>query len=207
MSSESKSPAQLQLDRLVFFSDAVFAIAITLLVLEIKVPELHGNVSDVELRGALIHVIPKIVGFVVSFLVIGAYWEGHHRMFAMVERIDRGLVWRNLLLLLTVSFIPFPTALFSEHPASAVPTRFYAFALALVGLCTVLVWRHAARHLLFADADAREVRRLRNRTLATPVVCALAILMSFVSLPIARWLLVLIPAGVAIGDRLAGRRA
>lgn len=205
--SEAKSGEHLQLERLVFFSDAVFAIAITLLVLEIKLPALPPRPSEADIAHALLHVLPKIIGFVVSFLVIGAYWEGHHRMFALVERIDRGLVWRNLLLLLTVSFMPFPTALFSEHPSLGLPLRFYAASLAAVGICTVLVWRHASRRLLTAGDHAREIRRLRNRTLATPVVCGLAALCSFFSLPVARVFLLFIPIAVGLGDRLARRRS
>jgi len=202
----TKPPGQLQLERLVFFSDAVFAIAITLLVLEIKLPELPGRVTDADVGRALLHVAPKIVGFIVSFLVIAAYWEGHHRMFALIERVDRGLMWRNLLLLLTVSFSPFPTALFSEYPSLALPLRFYAISLAAVGVCSAMVWRYATQHLLVDDADAREVRRLRNRTFATPLVCLFAMIVSTFSLPIARVLLILIPVAVGVGDRLAGRR-
>lgn len=195
------------LERLVFFSDAVFAIAITLLVLEIRLPVLPAEASDGEIGRALVHVIPKIIGFVVSFLVVGAYWEGHHRTLALVERVDRALVWRNLLLLLTVSFISFPTALFSEHPSRAVPLRFYALSLAAVGICMILVWRHAtsSEELLRPGEHLGEIRRLRNRTLATPVVGVLAVLCSLFSLTLARTLLVMIPFAVALGDRLAQR--
>jgi uncharacterized membrane protein len=205
--SEPSAGDHLQLERLVFFSDAVFAIAITILVLEIRLPELPANASDGEIGRALVHVVPKIAGFIFSFLVVGAYWEGHHRTFALVERIDRGLVWRNLLLLLTVSFIPFPTALFSEHPSQGLPLRFYAASLAAVGICTILVWRHATSRggLLRAGEHGREVRRLRNRTLATPVICALSVLCSLFSLALARALLIAIPVAVAVGDRLAQR--
>lgn len=207
MSDQSPSNDLLQLERLVFFSDAVFAIAITLLVLEIKIPELPSDASEGQIGQALVHVIPKMVGFVVSFLVVGAYWEAHHRTFALVERIDRGLVWRNLVLLLTVSFIPFPTAVFSEHPARALPLRFYAASLAAVGICTFLVWRHATRgeRLLRAGEHSQEIRRLRNRIFAAPIICTLAALGSLFSLVFARTLLLLIPVAVVVGDRLAQR--
>jgi uncharacterized membrane protein len=205
--SDHPSLRQLQLERIVFFSDAVFAIAITILVLEIRLPEIH-QATDAEIWRALRGVIPKIGGFVFSFLVIGAYWEGHHRSFGYIVDFDRGLVWRNLLLLLTVSFMPFPTAVFSDHPGGAVPLVFYAMSLAAVGLCSAWLWRHASKggRFLRAGTPLSEVRRIRNRTLAPPVVCTAAIVFSFILPPLARICLLLIPVAVSVGDRLAGRR-
>ena len=75
---------QLQVERIIFFSDAVFAIAITLLVIEIKVPELHGTAGETELLRAIFHLLPKFMGFLVSFVIIGLYWTRHHFMFGYV---------------------------------------------------------------------------------------------------------------------------
>ena len=96
------------MERLVFFSDAVFAIVITLLVLpltaEIKLPA-----EAQDLRHEVATQWPKIVSFVVSFLVIGQFWIAHHNTFSLIRRFDPGLLWLNLVVLQTVSFMPFPT--------------------------------------------------------------------------------------------------
>ena len=83
---------EFQLDRLILFSDAVFAIAITLLVIEIKIPEIDNDVSDKALLHELVHLIPKFVGFIVSFMLIGLYWSVHHRMFGFVTNFNRKLL-------------------------------------------------------------------------------------------------------------------
>src|SRR5262245_59528459 len=103
--SEAKSGEGLAFERLLFFSDAVFAIAITLLVIEIRVPE-HAGASDGELARALLSRLPQIIGFLISFFLIGQTWIEHHRMCRLLAGYDLGLVWRNLCLLLFVAFMP-----------------------------------------------------------------------------------------------------
>src|SRR5215204_5839473 len=83
---------EFQLERLILFSDAVFAIAITLLVIEIKIPEVHENVSDKVLLHELKHLVPKFIGFLISFMLIGLYWTIHHRMFGFVTNYNKRLV-------------------------------------------------------------------------------------------------------------------
>src|SRR5688500_1258972 len=91
-------------ERIVFFSDAVFAIAITLLVIEIKAPHFAAGVSEVEVAKGVLALIPKFIGYVISFMVIGAYWVGHHRIYGMLTKWDYGLIWRNISFLLTIAF-------------------------------------------------------------------------------------------------------
>ena len=95
----SEIKKEFQLERLILFSDAVFAIAITLLVIEIKIPEIHENVSDQALLNSLGHLIPKFIGFIISFLLIGLYWTVHHRMFGFVVNYTPRLLWLNLFFL------------------------------------------------------------------------------------------------------------
>lgn len=94
-------------ERVVFFSDAVFAIAITLLVLEIKPPHLE-ELNERALGHALLGLFPKFIGFVISFMITGLMWIEHHRIFRYIKDYDAGLLWRNLLLLLCVSFVLSP---------------------------------------------------------------------------------------------------
>lgn len=115
--SQEEPREEFQVERIAFFSDAVFAIAITLLVLEIKVPHIEPGSGEAGAVRALLQEGLKILGFFLSFVVVGTYWAAHHRLFRWVKSYDRQLVWRDLWLLLGVSFIPFPTAFFSEYPA------------------------------------------------------------------------------------------
>jgi Endosomal/lysosomal potassium channel TMEM175 len=101
------------LDRLVLFSDAVFAIAITLLALDLRLPEPPPDLTDAGLLEQLLELGPKYFSFVISFMSVGFYWIAHHRFFQLVVRVDAGLLLLNLLLLMGVAFIPFPT---SGHP-------------------------------------------------------------------------------------------
>ena len=148
------------------FSDGVFAIAITLLVLEIAVPE--ASVKD--LPGALVAQLPSLLGYVVSFATIGAIWLAHTALTEFVDRVDAFFDRLNLLLLMVVSFIPFPTALLAEHTGSVDSERFaatvYGITLLLASLLNTLLWRYAERaKLIKADADNQEVRLLSSRLL------------------------------------------
>ena len=160
----------LGLERIVFFSDAVFAIAITLLVLEIRLPPLPLDASDRDLLLALVGLIPRLAGFLVSFFLIGQTWVEHHKLWGCIGRHDTGLVWKNLFMLLFVAVVPFTTALFSEHHTSRVALVVYAAAFALMGLAKVALWRHARAHgLLYEDLDAGFVASLGARTWAGPL--------------------------------------
>jgi uncharacterized membrane protein len=106
---------QARIERVAFFSDAVFAIAATLLVVDLRLPEVVGRLTEGELIDAWIALAPKLYGFAVSFLTIGLYWAGHHRTFGRFVRYDPGLPYANLPLLGAIAFMPFPTAVLGEH--------------------------------------------------------------------------------------------
>lgn len=116
--------------RLDAFSDGVFAIVITLLVIELHIPEVEGgpHVSQ-ELIHGLIKLLPKFISFIVSFAYIAIYWVNHHQLFHMVKKSDRGLFWLNSLFLMFLTFIPFPTALIGSYPHDPVAVGFYGVAM------------------------------------------------------------------------------
>ena len=122
-----------QLERLTFFSDAVFAIAMTLLVIEVRLPHL-SIWTDATLAQALADLVPNFIGFVISFVVIGRFWLAHHRVFGLLARTSERLLAINLALLLTVAFMPFPTAVISEHGELSVAVLFYGSWLVVMGL-------------------------------------------------------------------------
>jgi uncharacterized membrane protein len=126
-----------ELERLMLFSDAVFAIAITLLVLEIKVPEREAVHSSSQLLAALGTLIPKFFTFFLSFVVVGYYWVMHHVMFRHIRRWTDGLLVINLALLLCVAFLPFPVALFGSFRHYTPALVFYAASLAATGAVQV----------------------------------------------------------------------
>ncbi len=136
---------EFQLERLILFSDAVFAIAITLLVIEIKIPEIHEKpVTDNAVLHKLAELIPKFVGFLVSFLLIGQYWIVHHRMFSFVINFTDRLIWLNILFLFAIALMPFSTGFYSEFVLRGVvtPVIFYTANIALLGLANFLMWRY-----------------------------------------------------------------
>src|SRR5437870_5762514 len=104
---------QFQLERMILFSDAVFAIAITLLVIEIKIPQITevGMLNSQQLGEQLLKLIWQIAGFIFSFILISIFWTNHHRIFGYVINYDGGLIWLNLLMLMLIAFLPFSTSL------------------------------------------------------------------------------------------------
>lgn len=184
----------LSFERIVFFSDAVFAIAITLLVLEIKVPHMD-SANEAELRTKLWHLLPKIAGFIVSFFIISLMWFEHHRIFRYIKNFDAGLIWRNLIFLLTISFIPFPTALSSENSWSKTAFVIYTLSFALAGLAKFWIWSYAASkpELLWDNVDAVFASKIKRRSLAVPLGAISAALLSMINVLIAPIGFALIP--------------
>jgi uncharacterized membrane protein len=167
-----------QVERLTFFSDAVFAIAMTLLVIDIKVPEPAVSTDEAWLQ-ALANLIPHFVGFVLTFYVVGALWAAHHRTFGRLSHYDPSIVWPYLTLLMVVAFIPFPTALMSTHFTDRVPQMFYAFTLVVAGLCQYrLVKRALRRPYLYKDVTEDDVAVAIRRSLGMPGMALVAIVVA-----------------------------
>jgi uncharacterized membrane protein len=165
------------LERLVFFSDAVFAIAITLLVIEIHPPHLSGN-SAQETLEKLAGLIPNFIGFVISFAVIGAFWSGHHRAFSLAGRIGPGILFWNLLLLGTIAFMPFVTGFMSTNYGKVGPAVCYWSWMLFTALLNLKVNRMATGPAMRAEgvteAQAAEVPR-RSVAVLLAAVTALVI--------------------------------
>jgi uncharacterized membrane protein len=173
--------------RLEAFSDGVFAIAITLLILEIKVPTAAELERGGGLWPALAHRWPSYVGYVLSFLIIGIMWANHHALFDYIRRVDRRLIFANLLLLMGVGFLPFPTAVLAEHLADA-ETRtsaavFYGATLAGIALAFNAVWWVGirGRGLLGTSLDEAGVRTITRRYALGPVSYAAATAVALVN--------------------------
>jgi uncharacterized membrane protein len=114
------------------FSDGIFAIIITLLVLEIKVPHINDHNSTNELMKSLSGLLPKLIGWIISFFTIAVIWVNHHRIFKQIKQIDSGIFWWNAVLLLWCTFIPFPTAVLGDYPDNQVSIILYGTVMALM---------------------------------------------------------------------------
>ena len=189
--------AALSFERILFFSDAVFAIVITLLVLELKAPHLDRETfSEAAIRHELLELIPKFLGFIYSFFIVGLMWIEHHRIFRYITHYDFGLIWRNLIFLLFVAFIPFPTALFSENYFSQTAFMLYAASFAMAALGKLWIWRYAVSNraqLMGDDADDEVIKQISRRSYAVPIVCAFAIGLSFIAIAFGGFAFPLIP--------------
>jgi uncharacterized membrane protein len=185
-------------ERIVLFSDAVIAIAITLLVLDIKLPELPPDATGAALAAALGEVLPKILAYVVSFLVVGQFWYMHLLRFRYIRRSDAGLIWLNLLFLMTIGFVPFASAVLSEH-ATATAFALYDGTMAAASLMSAAIWGYAIAgdRLVAPGLD----RQTRHRSLAGPLTVAAIFIVSAIavhwSIHLGRWaLLLLIPSAI-----------
>jgi uncharacterized membrane protein len=177
-----------QIERLILFTDAVFAIAITLLVIEIKAPEVHGLPIKLQISG-LLAMIPKFSGFTISFFVIAIYWRSHHRLFGFVTSYTEKLIWLNILFLFTVVLMPFSSAYYSENFGEAFPFIFYnmnvvVMALANYGLISCVF--NPANKLVKHQPTDLFIHLFKSRAIAIPTFffcCALAAVAGVPPLP------------------------
>lgn len=196
---ERQSPS-LEFDRVVFFSDAVFAIAMTLLVVGIGIP----NVPDKGFEHALDDKIPEITSFFVSFVVIGYYWLAHHRFIAQLVALERGIIMLNLVYLAAIAFMPFPTALVGKYEEFAVTVVIYAITLGVASLLEVAMFARAQQQRLFRTVLPPDVFRFGVVAALVPVVAfVISIPIAFVdpTLALVSWLVVF-PAERIVDKRL-----
>jgi uncharacterized membrane protein len=174
---------EFQVERLIFFSDAVFAIAITLLVIEMRVPVLkEGEVTEAGFKQALIHLLPGFLGFFFSFFIIGLYWYIHHRMFGYVINYTPGLIWLNLLFLFSVALIPFSTAVYSEYSTPDrvhlhTPYLIYVANMTLTGTLNFMLWNYIgnpSNNVSECLPGGDFLKKARIRSLAIPVMFVLS---------------------------------
>jgi uncharacterized membrane protein len=171
-------------DRLETFSDGVFAIAITLLILEIKVP--HAEAGERLIR-ALLRLWPSYLGYVISFVTLGIMWANHHAIFKYIRRTDRYFLLIHVFFLMWISFLPFPTAVLAEHlpfpDTRRTAVAFYSAAFVMIALAYNAVWWYAARggRLLDPNADPVAVRTISRRYALGPISYLVSFALAFVN--------------------------
>jgi uncharacterized membrane protein len=168
---------ELGLERIVFFSDAVMAIAITLLAIDIKVPEIAASAARSELPARLSELSPRIMSFVISFVVVGIYWMSHHRYFGFIQRYDNRLMLLNLLFLLFIAAMPFAAGLLGQFSYLSLGVIVYAADVVAIGLSMSALWWYASHghRLVDPSLDPRLIRTLSTRAFVAPIVFLVSI--------------------------------
>ena len=169
------------------FSDGIFAIAITLLVLEIRVPspELTGHGST--LLPGLLGLWPSYLGYLISFVTIGVMWVNHHSMFVLIRRTDRYFLLISVFFLMCIAFLPFPTAVLAEYLSEpkgrCVAVALYSASFVLIAVAYNALWWYAVRggRLLEENADPEAVRNISRRYLMGPIAYAVSFGLAFVN--------------------------
>lgn len=167
--------------RLEAFSDGVIAIIVTILILELKVPEIHDQTLGGSLH-ALLPLLPKLGGFLVSFVTVAIFWVNHHHFFHALKKSNGALLWYNNHLLFWLAVVPFATALVGDYPQLPLVVSLYGLVLCLAALAFSLMIRYVffCSNLLDADIPSN-VRRSRYRRSWLGVACyGLSALLAFV---------------------------
>jgi len=185
----------LSVTRIEAFSDGIFAIVGTLLVLEIHVSSITGPNVSAALIGGFRTMPPKFLSYVLSFMIVCIWWVAHHHLFHLLRRSDRGLLWFNSVFLLWLAFIPFPTALLGDYPRERAAVMCYGGVMALAGLSFAWMRYYCffMANLTHEELDRKLMRGAMIKSALNPVLHILAIVLALVSTRIAIGLLVAIP--------------
>jgi uncharacterized membrane protein len=170
-------------------ADSVFAIVMTLLVFEMRVPESPWN-----LEYDLLLLLPNLLSFIVSFTILGVYWVGHHSQFEYIERADLSLIWLNIIFLMGVSLVPFSAGLLGQHGERQISVVMYGANLIVVSIFHVMMWRYSIRHGLLREDTPPAIMTLGTQLSLIPIVIySVAILLSYVNTLLSILLYVIVP--------------
>ena len=196
--------ANRSLERVGALSDGLFAIAMTLIVLEIRVPELHDH-TDAGLWTALLDLAPRFVTYLLSFLTLGIFWNGQQTQLSYIDKGDRDLAWLELLFLAVIALFPFTTSLLAENIDLRLALGLYWLNIFVSGAVLWLIWAYAERSGIVRDGTPPEVGRLiRRRIGIAQVLYGLGFLISlgpWGTLPAIAWI-VLVQLNYAIAPRI-----
>ena len=193
-----------QLDRISFFTDGVFAIAITLLVIEFKVPVIE-HPTDHLLWDSLKEMAWKLLGFVLSFCIVGYYWSVHHRIFGYVEKYTARLIWHNLLFLFSVVLLPFTSGLLGEYASDThllIPYGIYVLNICLAALTNAILWFYVSNpknDLLTHKISKERIMLGFYFTLVVPILFIISFFVTTKQPTIGRLIPVLIPVILKYG--------
>jgi uncharacterized membrane protein len=201
--SRTYSRDSVEFGRVLAFSDGLFAIAMTLLIVAVTVPHISDEASIHQLADALNDLSPAFVSFFISFAVIGRYWLAHHQFISLLDSMDQAFIGLNLIYLAFIAFLPFPTALLGEYFSNPLSIVIYAVSVGIVSGWEVVLFRHAYRRDLLRRKPTPEVYRFGVIASLSPVAFFLiSIPVAFISttLAVLVWFLTA-PSGVLLERR------
>jgi len=182
-------------NRIEALSDGIFAIVMTLLILDFHVPTLPPNAPNVDVAPALVALWPKFVSYIVTFVSLGFFWVAHHIMYHAIRRADRTLLWLNIFFFMFVSLLPFSTSVLNAFPEAFVAPLFFGANLAIIGWLLFFQWRYVDSQpdMLGGFVSVGYRKSVRSRMLIVPVATTLTALICFwsVSISLAIYLLLL----------------
>ena len=198
---------RISITRLEALTDGIFAIAMTLLVLEISVPQISSHspeAAGAELSKRLSDLWPKIFSYVISFTILAIYWRGHHRQFHYIKHSDGFLVWTNIMFLMAVSFLPFSTSLLGEYINQQISVLIYGGNSIVIALLLYIQWKYATDHYRLVDKklDPNIVRRLPRRVIIGIIAYLIAVGVSFINVQYSVFLFTLIVISAALPNRI-----
>jgi uncharacterized membrane protein len=189
-------------DRSEIFSDAVFAIILTLLVLELKVPEIADHSSLSQYATAMAPLLPKFVSFVLTFIMVAIHWVGHHYFFRHLRKTPLGIVWINNFFLLLVCFMPFPTAMLGDHPTDQFPILLYGVNQLLAALAFYAFRSYATKKNLFIETPTARGMGPRH-SIPAIIIFSLSIVFAFVNVYLSLICFLIVPLLYFIPNKLS----
>jgi uncharacterized membrane protein len=193
-------------DRVIFFSDAVFAIAMTLLILEVKLPSVD-EINTMGIGGVLVKRIPNFIGYIISFFVTAFFWKAHVQLCTLVKTVTSRFFWLNVWMLFFVVLMPFSTALYANYVRSNTAFSFYCINIALIGIFSFSLTSHVVKQEDVAEQFSALSRSwFKKRSAVAPFVFLLCIPLAYTLPLISRYGFLLIFLVQAIGDRYYNKK-
>jgi len=181
--------------RLENLADGVFSIAMTLLVLDLRVPQLASTVSDEQLRASLGTLLPNFLSFILSFVLLGIYWIGHHMQFSFIRRTDRTHQWLNMLFLFLMVLVPFSAAMLGRFGTHRLAVIWYGGNIAAAAITLQLHWWYATHNRRLVDPGVTDaiVKRLSERLYFSIIVYPVAMVIALFSTTVSLIIYILVP--------------
>jgi uncharacterized membrane protein len=193
---------QIKINYVISFSDALFAFSITFMALSIQIPTFSSNIADSELTRRLGQLlVPNIIHYMVSFMVVGMYWISYHRIFEQIRRTNVTLLWLNLLFLMFIALVGYFTGLLVTYGTHIIVVISFSGIMAASGFVLCLIWWYAThnRKLVDQDMDDHLIRYFLMRTIVSPIIFLTTIGISFINVQAAQYLwVVILPANIII---------
>ena len=203
MSAGSFTPI-IKVERVISFSDAVFAFAITLMALSIDIPDLPTHLTQSELLDKLYDLYPQFESYVISFAVIAIFWVSYHQVFNHIKGSHITMVYLNLLFLLLITLLSLSTSLVINYGTYQIPYVIYCFIVIMTSTLLATIWWHATRNKRLVDKNLHPffIKGVLVNLMSIPIVFTISIIISFVNLDIAQYFwLIIAPLNITIKRR------